>query len=157
MINFKVTPKNLSSCNFLFLLSDANPGESEDDNDRGDDVEEEPHEENNAFFDTPNFLPSGELFPKPRLRQPQINGRRIRSFWGMLSGSFGRFKLDDSLSASSPESSIDEPSRSKQAELVDEQSSGSVSPGSRTSEPQLTDKVESSSPQNMENYTNIGM
>ncbi|KAF5778284.1 hypothetical protein HanXRQr2_Chr12g0545701 [Helianthus annuus] len=72
MINFKVTPKNLSSCNFLFLLSDANPGESEDDNDRGDDVEEEPHEENNAFFDTPNFLPSGELFPKPRLRQPQV-------------------------------------------------------------------------------------
>ncbi|KAF5793422.1 putative GBF-interacting protein [Helianthus annuus] len=66
-------------------------------------------------------------------------------------------RLDDSLSASSPESSIDEPSGSKPAELVDEQSSGSVSPGSRTSEPQLTDKVESSSPQNMENYTNIGM
>ncbi|KAI3786193.1 hypothetical protein L1987_45327 [Smallanthus sonchifolius] len=59
--------------------------------------------------------------------------------------------------ASSPESSIDEPSGSKQVELVGEQSSGSVSPGSGTSEPQSTDRVESSSPQNMENYTNIGL
>ncbi|KAK9066165.1 hypothetical protein SSX86_013486 [Deinandra increscens subsp. villosa] len=62
-----------------------------------------------------------------------------------------------SSTAGSAESSIDETSGSKQVELVDEQSSGSVSPGSGTSEPQLTDRVESSSPQNMENYTNIGL
>ncbi|KAI3727347.1 hypothetical protein L1987_67160 [Smallanthus sonchifolius] len=62
-----------------------------------------------------------------------------------------------SSSLSSPESSIGEPSGSKQVELVDEQSSGSVSPGSGTSEPQSTDRVESSSPQNMDNYTNFGL
>ncbi|KAL8230269.1 hypothetical protein R6Q57_000047 [Mikania cordata] len=62
-----------------------------------------------------------------------------------------------SLSTSSHESSIDETTGSKQVELVDEQSSGSASPGSGISEPQLTDRVESSSPQNMENYTNIGL
>lgn len=65
-----------------------------------------------------------------------------------------------SLSVSSPDSSGDEPSGSKQVELVDErvQSSGSISPDSgTTSEPQLADRLESSSPQNMENYTNIGL
>ncbi|KAD4889393.1 hypothetical protein R6Q59_033747 [Mikania micrantha] len=62
-----------------------------------------------------------------------------------------------SLSTSSHESSIDETPGSKQVELVDEQSPGSASPGSGISEPQLTDRVESSSPQNMESYTNIGL
>ncbi|KAK1434229.1 hypothetical protein QVD17_11148 [Tagetes erecta] len=64
-----------------------------------------------------------------------------------------------SLSISPPDSSVDEPSESKQVELVDEQSSGSVSPGSGTSEPQTTTipRVESSSPQNMENFTNIAL
>lgn len=65
-----------------------------------------------------------------------------------------------SLSVSSPDSSGDETSGSKQAELVDErvQSSGSISPELGTSsEQQSTDRLESSSPQNMENYTNIGL
>ncbi|XP_076884997.1 uncharacterized protein LOC143534380 isoform X2 [Bidens hawaiensis] len=62
------------------------------------------------------------------------------------------------LSVSSTESSIDKSSESKHAELVDEQpSSGSVSSGSGVLESQWTDRVESSSPQNMENYTNIDM
>nr|XP_043617550.1 uncharacterized protein LOC122589328 isoform X2 [Erigeron canadensis] len=65
-----------------------------------------------------------------------------------------------SLSVSSPNSSGDEPSGSKQVELVDERvhSSGSISPESGTSSEQhLTDKLESSSPQNMESYNNIGL
>ncbi|XP_071710481.1 uncharacterized protein [Rutidosis leptorrhynchoides] len=65
-----------------------------------------------------------------------------------------------SLSVSSPDSSSDEPSVSKQVESVDErvQSSGSISQESGTSsEQQSTDRLESSSPQNIENYTNIGL
>ncbi|KAJ9568542.1 hypothetical protein OSB04_004508 [Centaurea solstitialis] len=65
-----------------------------------------------------------------------------------------------SSSVGSPDSSRDESSGSKQVELVDErvQSSGSVSPASGTaSEQQTTDRLESSSPQDMENYTDIGL
>lgn len=65
-----------------------------------------------------------------------------------------------SSSVGSPDSSSDEPSGIKQVELVDErvQSSGSVSPASgTTSEQQTTERLESSSPPNMENYTDIGL
>ncbi|KAI7755840.1 hypothetical protein M8C21_023608, partial [Ambrosia artemisiifolia] len=41
--------------------SDASPSESEDDNDRGDAAEEESDDEDNAFFDTRDFLSSGSF------------------------------------------------------------------------------------------------
>ncbi|XP_076953391.1 uncharacterized protein LOC143627459 [Bidens hawaiensis] len=69
-------------------------------------------------------------------------------------------RLDASLSVSPPESSVDESSGSKQVESVDNpvHGSGSVSPDSVTeSESQPTDRFESSSPPNMDNYTNIGL
>lgn len=63
-------------------------------------------------------------------------------------------EVDDSLSASSSPVSSDEPSGGTHVESVDEPvpSSGSVSP---VSEQQSNERLESSSSQNMENYTNI--
>ncbi|PWA97511.1 hypothetical protein CTI12_AA028770 [Artemisia annua] len=61
-----------------------------------------------------------------------------------------------SSSVSPPDSSGDEPSGSKLVESLDErvQTSGSVSPAS---EQQSTDRLESSSIQNIDNYSNIGL
>lgn len=42
-------------------MLDASPSESEDDNDRGDAAEEESDDEDNAFFDTRDFLSSGSF------------------------------------------------------------------------------------------------
>ncbi|GKD43339.1 hypothetical protein Tco_1267984, partial [Tanacetum coccineum] len=61
-----------------------------------------------------------------------------------------------SSSVSPPDSSADEPSGSKLVESLNErvQTSGSVSPAS---EQQSTDRQESSSSQNIDNYSNIGL
>lgn len=63
-------------------------------------------------------------------------------------------------SLSAPESSIGDASGSKQVDLVDEKvgNSGSDSPpSSGMSENQLPDKKESSSPQNLDDYADIGL
>ncbi|GKF48327.1 hypothetical protein Tco_0141578, partial [Tanacetum coccineum] len=64
------------------------------------------------------------------------------------------FCVDDNSSVSTPDSSADEPSGSKLVESLNErvQTSGSVSPAS---EQQSTDRLESSSSQNIDNYNNI--
>lgn len=65
--------------------------------------------------------------------------------------------MNDSLSVSAPESSTDD--GSKQVDLDDQfRNSGTASPASgEASEHQLPDKKESSSPQNLENYAEIGL
>lgn len=47
--------------NIFCYLSEASPSESEDDNDRRDAAEEESDDEDNAFFDTRDFLSSGSF------------------------------------------------------------------------------------------------
>ena len=65
--------------------------------------------------------------------------------------------MNDSSSVSAPESSSDD--GNKQVELDDQfRNSGTASPASgETSEHQLPDKKESSSPQHLENYADIGL
>lgn len=65
--------------------------------------------------------------------------------------------MNCSLSVSAPESPSDD--GSKQVELEDQfRNSGTASPASgEASEHQLPDKKESSSPQNLENYADIGL
>ncbi|KAI3455608.1 hypothetical protein Pfo_012271 [Paulownia fortunei] len=65
-----------------------------------------------------------------------------------------------SVSVSAPESSGDELAGSKQLEMMDDsvRSSGSNSPASgAVSDHQLTEKKESSSPQNLDNYADVGL
>ncbi|KAL8458664.1 hypothetical protein ACS0TY_036247 [Phlomoides rotata] len=64
-----------------------------------------------------------------------------------------------SVTASGPESSGDEPASSKQLEIIDEtvRSSDSNSPSGALSDRQLTEKVESSSPQNLNEYADVGL
>lgn len=65
-----------------------------------------------------------------------------------------------SATASGPESSGDEPVGSKQLEIMDEtvRSSDSNSPSSGAqSDRQLTEKIESSSPQNLNEYADVGL
>lgn len=65
-----------------------------------------------------------------------------------------------SLSFSAPESSSDESSGRKQVDLLDERvrNSGTNSPASvAVSEQQLTDRNESSSPQDLDNYADIAL
>ncbi|PIN24689.1 hypothetical protein CDL12_02571 [Handroanthus impetiginosus] len=65
-----------------------------------------------------------------------------------------------SVSVSVPESSGDEPAGSKQLQLVDDsvRSSGSNSPASGAmSDHQLTEQKDSSSPQNLDNYADVGL
>lgn len=67
---------------------------------------------------------------------------------------------DGSLLVSAPESSGEDVSGGKTAELLDDQvrNSGSDSPASGVAvEHQLSDKKESTSPQNLENYADIGL
>lgn len=65
----------------------------------------------------------------------------------------------DSVTASSPESSGDEPAGNKQLEIMDEavRSSSSNSPSGAVSDCQLTEKIESSSPQNLNEYADVGL
>lgn len=65
-----------------------------------------------------------------------------------------------SATASGPESSGDEPAGSKQLEIMDEsvRSSDSNSPSSGAqSDRQLTEKIDSSSPQNLNEYADVGL
>ncbi|KAK3013121.1 hypothetical protein RJ639_010122 [Escallonia herrerae] len=65
-----------------------------------------------------------------------------------------------SLSASAPESSSDEASGSKQVDSTDEHARNSESnstPSPTVSEDQLEDRKESSSPQNLDSYADIGL
>ncbi|XP_024022469.1 GBF-interacting protein 1-like isoform X1 [Morus notabilis] len=79
---------------------------------------------------------------------------------GYQAGAIGESNGEAASSLSAPESSIGDASGSKQVDLTDEQirNSGSDSPTSGgTSENQFPDKKESTSPQNLDNYADIGL
>lgn len=68
-------------------------------------------------------------------------------------------ELSGSASISAAETSGDEPAASKQLEMMDDsvRSSGSNSPASDVSDRQLTEKKESTSPQNLNDYADVGL
>lgn len=68
-------------------------------------------------------------------------------------------ELSGSASVSAAETSGDEPAASKQLEMVDDtvRSSGSNSPASDVSDRQLTEQKESTSPQNLNDYADVGL